>query len=149
MKVSQVSKEKLCHFRLPPRSLFFLCSLVFISPLEPSQRSSLFLSSITVTLLLIKDTHRNTHTDAYVYIVARPLSLACCVSQAETHRFGLTHGHTHLPHLLVISVLPRPPAMPSDTKPEIKQACFHSPARRLMVHSGPASYLDEPEGGSI
>lgn len=126
---------------LPRFPLLFLCSLFFISPLESGQGSSLFSFFHYSRSSFNK---RHTHRDAYCTLSA--LGSPAASSHAETHKFYLTHGRTPFASLLVISVCPRPPATPSDTLS--KQACFHSAARRLMVQSGPGSYLDRPQGGS-
>lgn len=81
-------------FSSPSVFLLFHSSLFFISPMDLSQGSSRFLSSTTVTLLLIKDTHWDTHKDAY--IVAHTISLARCCFHGETNKFYLTHGYTPL-----------------------------------------------------
>lgn len=59
-------------------------------PWSQAKGQSTFFLSATLLHLLIKDTHR------CIYIVAHPLSLACCFIHTGAHKFQLTHRHTPL-----------------------------------------------------
>ena len=144
----------------PLHPLFFL-SLGFPSCSSARSFSSLpwslakghpsFLSSITAALLLIKDTHRHRHTHTKMRTVLCPLSARPLLPPTQRHTNSTWHMDAHLSPPSLSSPSNRDlPWRPLTRSPAIsKQACFHSPARRLMVQSGPGSYLGRPEGGSV
>lgn len=164
LKVSQISKKKLCHLCLTSLSPLYPCLflplpefsscfslLSFISPLEPSQGSSLiFLFYTTVALLLIKHTHGNAYKDDAAHRCPSTLTYLLFLSWRDTN--FTWHTATHLC---------RPPCHLCLTETSC-DATWHKTIWNqtgllsipcLQVNgsglSGPASYLNEPEGGVV